>query len=486
VNSKKLFDIISRSLIVRSRGSLDLEIENLAFDSRKVKKGSLFYAIKGELADGHQYIDKAVSNGAVAIICEKMPDASDDDSCTYIEVADVRNVLATSSNLFYNSPSSKLKLVGVTGTNGKTTIVTLLLQLFEKMEIKAGLISTVKYVYPGFVEDASHTTPDPIKLNYLLSKMVETDCQYAFMEVSSHALGQKRIEGIKFYGGVFSNLTHDHLDYHGSFKNYLNIKKSFFDGLDKNAFALYNEDDKNGPVMVQNCKANRISYGLYSLSDIKGKIHSNSIEGLHLKINEDEVFTRLVGKYNAYNLLAAYGVAIELGLEKDEILIGLSMLRGAEGRFELVRGEKKKVFGIVDYAHTPDALENILTTLNDLKISNSKIITVVGCGGNRDKEKRPKMALIAAHFSDQLVLTSDNPRNENPEDILDDMEKGLEKEKIEALRITDRKQAIKTAAALAREGDLILVAGKGHEKYQEINGVKTPFDDLEILKSILK
>ncbi len=484
MNSKKLFEILDKSLIVRSEGSLEQSVTNLAFDSRSVDSQGLFFAVKGELADGHRFIDAAIENGAVAIVCEEFPDVII-PACTYVLVDDVRKVLALSSNLFFGSPSRQLKLIGITGTNGKTTTCTLLHQLFENMNFKSGLISTVKYAYPGFSEDSSHTTPDPIKLNHLLAQMVDAQCEYVFMEVSSHALDQQRTEGIFFSGGVFTNLSHDHLDYHNTFKSYLNCKKSFFDGLSKNAFAIYNEDDKNGKVMVQNCAASKIGYSLYSLAGVKGKILSNSIEGLQLIINDQEVFTRLVGKYNAYNIMAAYAVAIELEVDRDDVLLGLSTLKGAEGRFELLKGTKKKVYGIVDYAHTPDALEKILSTLVELRKKETRLITVIGCGGNRDVVKRPKMAYIASTLSDQVLITSDNPRNEKPDDILDDMEKGLEGLEDNVIRIVDRRQAIKTAVVLAKDEDIILVAGKGHEKYQDINGVKSPFDDIEELKKLL-
>lgn len=482
--SKKLFDIIEESEVIHALGKSNPSITSLAFDSRKVEENGLFFAIRGVEADGHDYIDKALKKGAIAIVCEDLPDELSLEH-TYVQLKDSRSALAKASNLFYDSPSEKLKLVGVTGTNGKTTVCTLLHQLFEKMDLNSGLISTVKYSYPGHEEDASHTTPDPIKLNSLLYSMVEAQCSYAFMEVSSHALDQKRIEGLNFTGAVFTNLTHDHLDYHSSFDNYLKSKKSFFDHLGKEAFALYNSDDKNGKVMVQNCKAEKIAYSLHSLSEVKGKILNNTIEGLELQINDELIHTRMVGKYNAYNLLAAYGVASKLGIEKPEILVGLTLLKGAEGRFELVIGDVKKVYGIVDYAHTPDALENILSTLKELQTVQSKIITVVGCGGNRDKEKRPKMALIAAVLSDQVVLTSDNPRYEDPSEILDHMMEGVKDMQEKVLVIEDRKQAIKAAVTLAQDGDIILIAGKGHEKYQEINGVKKPFDDLLELKTIL-
>ena len=482
--SKKLFDIVPQLLSEDRKGLENPTIQHLAFDSREVKSNTLFFAIKGNAGDGHRFIDDAISKGATAIVLEEFPSVLNKE-VAYIKVGDARKALAVSSDLYFGSPSSKLDLIGVTGTNGKTTVCTLLYQLFSNMNVRCGLISTVKYAYGEVVENATHTTPDPIKLNALLYKMVEADCDLVFMEVSSHAIDQKRTEELVFRGGVFTNITHDHLDYHKTFKAYLNVKKKFFDGLPKEAFAIYNADDKNGEVMVQNCKADKIPYSLLSMSDIKGKIISNSIEGLQLMINNQMVFAQMAGKYNAYNLLAAYGVAQELDVNPEVILIELSKLRGVEGRFEIVRGEKKNVFGVVDYAHTPDALENILSTLRSLKNPNSELISVIGCGGDRDKSKRPKMAAIGLHLSDMLIITSDNPRTENPESILDDMENGLDQSAENMIRITDRKQAIKTAIKIAKAGDIILVAGKGHEKYQDIDGVKHPFDDKKILEELL-
>jgi len=431
VISKKLFDIVPQLLSKDRKGEDNPSIKHLAFDSRDVKNDTLFFAIRGSAGDGHRFIDDAIENGATVIILEEFP-KSINDKIVYVKVDDARSALAEVSDLFYNSPSREIQLIGVTGTNGKTTVCTLLYQMFRNMEIPCGLISTVKYEYGNVSQVASHTTPNP-----------ET------------------------------------------FKNYLTTKKKFFDNLDKYAFVIYNADDKNGPVMVQNSKARRQAYSLFSLSDIKGKIISNTIEGLQLMVNEEIVFAQMAGKYNAYNLLAAYGVATQLGVERETILIELSKLRGAEGRFEIVRGQKKNIFGVVDYAHTPDALENILSTLQALKKPNSELISVIGCGGDRDKTKRPKMASIGLHLSDTLIITSDNPRTEEPESILDDMEKGIKESADNVIRITDRKQAIKTAIKLAKEGDIILVAGKGHEKYQDVNGVKYPFDDKKILEDLL-
>ncbi len=482
--SKKLFDIVPQLLSEDRKGLENPTIQHLAFDSREVKNKTLFFAIKGNAGDGHRFIDEAISKGATAIVLESFPSVINKD-VTYIKVSDARKALAVSSDLFYDSPSSNIELIGVTGTNGKTTVCTLLYQLFSNMNIKCGLISTVKYAYAEVVENATHTTPDPIKLNALLYRMVQADCDIAFMEVSSHAIDQKRIDQVVFQGGVFTNITHDHLDYHKTFKAYLNVKKKFFDSLGEKAFAVFNADDKNGEVMVQNCSARKIPYSLLTMSEIKGKIISNSIEGLQMMINNQMVFAQMVGRYNAYNLLAAYGVALELGVDPERVLVELSKLRGAEGRFEMVRGEKKKVFGVVDYAHTPDALQNILSTLQSLKKPNSELISVVGCGGDRDKSKRSKMTVIGLQLSDVLIITSDNPRTENPESILDDMESGLDETVDNLIRITDRKQAIKTAVKMAKSGDIILVAGKGHEKYQDIDGVKYPFDDKKILEDFL-
>ena len=482
--SKKLFDIAPQLLSKDRKGLENPSIKHLAFDSRKVKNDTLFFAIKGSAGDGHQFIDEAILKGATGIILQDFPNEIK-DHVAYLKVNDTREALALISDLFYDSPSREIQLIGVTGTNGKTTVCTLLYQMFKNMDVPCGLISTVKYEYGNVTEVASHTTPDPIRLNQLLRAMVDEECEIAFMEVSSHAIDQKRIEGIYFTGGVFTNITHDHLDYHQTFKNYLTVKKKFFDDLSKKAFALYNADDKNGEVMVQNSVAKKHAYSLSTMSDIKGKIISNSIEGLQLMVNEEMVFAQLAGRYNAYNLLAAYGVAVEMGIDKEKVLIELSRLKGAEGRFEIVRGQKKDVFGVVDYAHTPDALENILSTLQALKKPKTELIAVIGCGGDRDKTKRPKMAAIGSFLSDTLIITSDNPRTENPEFILDDMEKGIEETTENMIRITDRMQAIKTAIKLANPGDIILVAGKGHEKYQDINGVKNPFDDKKILEDLL-
>ncbi len=484
MSSKKLFDILPEDLCIRIEGDGEIKISKLSFDSRLVEVETLFFAIEGEKVDGHDFVELAIKNGASALVVSKMPQNLNPKIC-YLQVEDTRKALAIASNTFYDSPSSKLKLIGITGTNGKTTVATLLYQFFKKMGLKSGLISTVKYAYNDHSEIASHTTPNPLKLNQLLAEMVECGCEYVFMEVSSHAIDQKRIKGLNFAGGVFTNITHDHLDYHKTFKVYLNTKKLFFDELSKEAFVVYNRDDKNGEVMVQNCSARKMGYGLHHLSEVKGKLLSNSIEGLQLRINEHEVFSRLVGKYNAYNILAAYGTALSLDIEKENILIALSMVKGAEGRFELIRGEKKKIFGIVDYAHTPDALKNILETLNELKSGNTKIITVVGCGGDRDETKRPKMAFIANRLSAKVVLTNDNPRTEDPDLILKQMMDGVGEESQNVLIISDRKQAIKTAVMLANDGDVVLVAGKGHEKYQDIGGVKHPFDDKAELKKEL-
>jgi UDP-N-acetylmuramoyl-L-alanyl-D-glutamate--2,6-diaminopimelate ligase len=463
-------------------GLTNVEVKNIVFDSRKVEGNDVFIAQKGVTVDGHLYIEKAIGLGAVAIICEDFP-ADKKEGVTYIQVADANVALAIMASNFYDNPSKKIPLVGVTGTNGKTTIASLLYQLFKKAGYKVGLLSTVKVLVDEVEFKATHTTPDSVTINLYLDKMIEAGVDYCFMEVSSHGIHQKRTEGITFAGGIFTNLSHDHLDYHETFAEYRNVKKSFFDSLSKSAFALTNIDDKNGNFMLQNTKAKKKTYALKTLADYKAKILEKQFSGTLLKINETEVWTRLIGQFNASNLLAIFATAELLGLEKLEILTIISQLENVSGRFEYVISEDG-VTAIVDYAHTPDALKNVLETINDIRTGNEKVITVVGCGGDRDKAKRPKMAHIASQLSNQAIFTSDNPRTENAQTILDEMENGVAAENYKkTLSILDRRQAIKTACRFSESGDIILIAGKGHEDYQEINGVRTHFDDLEEVKN---
>jgi len=450
-------------------------------DSRKVTAGSCFIALKGAAADGHAFIDTAIANGAAVVVCEVLP-AILKDNITYIEVDNSAAAAGLMSHNFYGEPSSKIKLVGVTGTNGKTTIATLLFKLFGALGYKCGLISTVQNQIAGTVIPATHTTPDAINLNALLKQMVDEGCSYVFMEVSSHAIHQHRIAGLQFTGALFSNITHDHLDYHKTFDEYIRVKKSWFDNLPASAFAISNADDKRGQVMLQNTPAKKYFYSLKTLADFKGKILENGLSGLHLLVNDVEVHFRLIGEFNAYNLLAVYGAAICLGEEMSNVLRVLSGLDGAEGRFDYSISTHDKLIGIIDYAHTPDALLNVLATIKKLRQGHEQVITVVGCGGDRDKTKRPVMAEVACTFSDKVILTSDNPRSEDPLDILKDMEAGVSvvaKKKV--LSIADRREAIKTAVTLAQQEDIVLIAGKGHEKYQDIKGVKYDFDDKQVL-----
>ncbi|MFK7981773.1 MAG: UDP-N-acetylmuramoyl-L-alanyl-D-glutamate--2,6-diaminopimelate ligase [Saprospiraceae bacterium] len=475
----KLQPLLSNVFIKQQFGTFDREISNVVFDSRKVELLSLFVAVKGTQVNGHQYIDKAIENGASTIICETLPQDIK-ATITYIKVMNSAAALGEIAHNYYHHPSRKLQLIGVTGTNGKTTTVTLLHRLFSDLGYKVGLLSTVENRIAQQVIPSTHTTPDAIAINALLNDMVEMGCEYAFMEVSSHAIHQDRIRGLVFKGGIFTNLSHDHLDYHNTFKEYINAKKKFFDDLPEKAFALTNVDDKNGRIIVQNTKANISTYGLKRMADYKAKILDNRIEGLHLTVNDQELYCRLVGVFNGYNLLAVYGVGKLLGFDNLELLTSLSNLTAAEGRFDTV--VKNNKVGIVDYAHTPDALENVLDTIQQVAKRTQKIITVVGCGGDRDKAKRPIMAQVACEKSDIVILTSDNPRSETPAAILEDMEKGIPESAIQkVLVISDRKQAIKTACKFAKTGDIILVAGKGHEKYQEIKGEKFPFDDKQTL-----
>lgn len=482
---RTLIDIIGDSKVLSVAGALDIEVQTLQIDSRAVKSSDVYVAMKGLTADGHDFIDSAIANGAAAVLCTVMP-AKLQPEVTYVQVAEIREVLGEMASRYYGDPSRSITLVGVTGTNGKTTVATLLYQLFGLLGYKVGLISTVENRIANEVIPATHTTPDVVSLNGLLRQMVDAGCEYAFMEVSSHSVDQRRIAGVQFAGAVFTNMSHDHLDYHKTFDNYIAAKKRFFDDLDTGAFALTNVDDKRGEVMLQNTAAEKLSYGLHKMCTYKGRIISNSIEGLALKLNGQEAHFRMIGSFNAYNLLAVYGVATRLGFEPDEVLTAMSRLEGALGRFEKVQVEKIKTIGIVDYAHTPDALENVLETIRAVKESSRRVITVVGCGGDRDKTKRPVMAQVASRLSSRVILTSDNPRTEDPEEILDQMEAGLAADsRKNVLRITDRKQAIKTAAMLATDGDIILIAGKGHETYQDINGVKHPFDDKKVLTAAM-
>lgn len=483
---KQLKDILSNITILELHGNEDIQVKGLAIDSRKAQDGYVFIAVAGTQVDGHQYIDAAIKNGASIIICETLP-ALLSDSITYCQVKDSKKATGLLAAEFFGHPSKKLSLVGVTGTNGKTTSVTLLYKLFSSMGYKTGLISTIENKIGQASIPATHTTPDAISLNELLAEMVEANCDYAFMEVSSHAVDQQRIAGVHFKGGVFTNLSHDHLDYHKNFANYLAAKKQFFDNLPKSSFALMNIDDRRGNVMVQNTKAKKYPYALKRTAAFKAKIIENSLAGLQLDLDGTEFHGRLIGEFNAYNYLAVYATAMLLEMDRMEVLTALSSLLSAEGRFDYLYSESSQKTGIVDYAHTPDALEKVLTTINQLKKKNTQVLTVVGCGGDRDKKKRPIMADMACTYSNKVILTSDNPRSENPETIIEDMEKGVKiTDRSKVLNITDRKQAIKTACALAQSGDIILVAGKGHEKYQEIKGVKNPFDDKEVLNEFLK
>jgi len=466
-------------------GSTDKEINTIQFDSRKVVKDAVFVAIKGTVSDGHKYIDDVIAQGATVIICEQAPEHKT-ANVTYVEVQNTNEALAVIASNFYENPSSRLKLIGITGTNGKTTIATLLYSLFEKAGYKTGLLSTVKILVDTKEFKATHTTPDSLTINSYLSKMVAAGVDFCFMEVSSHGIDQKRSEGLHFEGGIFTNLSHDHLDYHNSFAEYRDVKKSFFDKLPKSAFALVNIDDKNGSVMLQNTKAKKVTYALKTVADYKAKILENQLNGLLLNINNNEVWTKLIGNFNAYNLLAIYTTADLLGIEQLENLRLLSELESVSGRFEYLISDKG-ITAIVDYAHTPDALKNVLETINTIRTFNEKVITVVGCGGDRDKTKRPKMAHIASELSDQAIFTSDNPRTEDAQSIINEMEAGVEPQNYKkTLSIVDRKQAIKTASQLADKGDILLIAGKGHETYQEVNGVKTDFDDYKIVTTILK
>jgi len=478
---KLLKDILYKVSVNAVYGDTNVKVAQVDFDSRKVVKDSLFVAQKGISVDGHLYIDKAIRLGATTIICEELPIRLE-ANITFIQVEDSSKTLAIIASNFYDNPSSKLKLIGVTGTNGKTTVASLLYQLFKKSGYKTGLLSTVQILVDTTVFNATHTTPDSVTINYYLHQMVLLGVDYCFMEVSSHGIHQKRTEGLEFAGGIFTNLSHDHLDYHVSFASYRDVKKSFFDSLPKTAFALTNLDDKNGNVMLQNTKARKRTYALKTLADYKAKIIEKSFSGTLISINDTEFWTKLIGNFNAYNLAAIIGVAYELGLEKIEILTIISQLESVSGRFEHLVSDNG-VIAIVDYAHTPDALKNVLETINNIRTNNEKLITVIGCGGDRDKTKRPKMAHIASQLSTQAIFTSDNPRTENPDTILEEMEEGVSAENLKKIiTISDRRQAIKTACKFSEAGDILLIAGKGHENYQEISGERFHFDDLVEVK----
>ncbi|MDR2775490.1 MAG: UDP-N-acetylmuramoyl-L-alanyl-D-glutamate--2,6-diaminopimelate ligase [Tannerella sp.] len=480
----KLSKLISIAGIGKVLGGNDPEITGVQSDSRRVKPGSLFVAVKGTDVDGHDYIAEAVEHGAVAVVCEHAVAIAGKD-IVFIAVSDSAEALGYIASAWYGKPSCRLALVGVTGTNGKTTIATLLYSLFRELGYKAGLLSTVCNCINDEAIPAEHTTPDPLTINYLMARMVESGCEYVFMEVSSHAIKQKRVSGLDFNGGIFTNLTRDHLDYHGTVENYLKTKKKFFDDLSVSAFALTNVDDKSGLVMLQNTPAHKLTYSLRTTADFKAMIIESCMEGMEMNINGRDVYTRFAGRYNAYNLLAVYGAAVALGEDHGEILVALSTLHPVSGRFETIRSSQGFT-AIVDYAHTPDALKNVLNGINEILNGSGRVITVVGAGGNRDKGKRPMMAKEGACQSDLLILTSDNPRYEEPDDIINDMVAGLNgSDRERTICITDRRQAIKTAVTFAGKGDVILVAGKGHEDYQEIKGVKYHFDDREILREIL-
>ena len=482
---KVLKDILYKAGLQEILGTTSVEVNSVKFSSREVEKGCLFVAVRGTVTDGHEFIQQAVDAGAAAIVCESFPKMIR-QGVTYVRVSDSAVALSVICGNFFDNPSAKLKLIGITGTNGKTTTATLLCHLFRRVGYRCGLMSTVQNQVNEEVLPATHTTPDPVKLNGLLYMMVRENCDYCFMEVSSHAVAQHRIAGLTFRGGIFTNITHDHLDYHKTFDEYIRAKKGFFDMLGEDAFALYNADDKNGKIMVQNCKAQKQSFALKSMADFRTRVIENSFGGLLLNIDNNEVLCRLIGSFNAYNITGIYGAAILLGEEKLNVLTGISSLTPVEGRFEYIVSESK-VIGIVDYAHTPDALQNVLSTIGDIRTRNEKVITVVGCGGDRDAAKRPLMAKIACEMSDKVILTSDNPRSEEPEKIIEEMKTGVQPQHYKkVLSVTDRREALRVACSLAAPGDIILVAGKGHEKYQDIKGVKHPFDDKQVLEDSFK
>lgn len=482
---KYLKDILYKSGIEEVIGTTGARVNNICFNSSLIGKDDLFVAVRGTKTDGHNFIEQAIRQGATSVICEVFPENKQND-INYIRVKNSQRALAEISSNFFGNPSSHLRLIGITGTNGKTTTATLLFQLFRNLGFKAGLLSTVQNQVNDEIISATHTTPDPIQLNMLLSKMVQEGCSYCFMEVSSHAIVQHRIAGLSFAGGVFTNITHDHLDYHKTFDEYIKAKKGFFDLLPENAFALVNADDRNAKIMVQNTKAKKKTFSQHAMSDFRFRIIENNFSGLILNIDGSEVVCRLIGSFNAYNLTAVYAVAELCGLEKLPVLTAISNLNAVEGRFQYM-SSSNHITGIIDYAHTPDALKNVLSTIADIRTGNEQVITVVGCGGDRDATKRPVMAKIASEMSDKVVLTSDNPRSENASDIIEQMQNGVPADrKKNVMSITDRREAVKVACNIARPGDIVLIAGKGHEKYQEINGVKYPFDDKEVLSESFK
>ncbi|QYN50172.1 UDP-N-acetylmuramoyl-L-alanyl-D-glutamate--2,6-diaminopimelate ligase [Apibacter sp. ESL0404] len=482
---KKLSDLLYKVSIEKLIGNVGSSIKNISFDSRKIESGYIFFAIKGYDLDGHKYIPQAITQGASVVVCEELPEELS-DYVTYVQVKNSSIALGIFASNFYDNPSEKLTLAGITGTNGKTTTTTLLYNLFTQLGFRCALLSTIENRISDKVLNSNHTTPDPITINQLLAQAVDEGCQYAFMEVSSHGIHQNRLAGLTFKIGAFTNITHDHLDYHQTFSNYIAAKKKFFDELPKTAIAITNMDDKNGLIMLQNTNAKKVTYSLKSNSEYKGKIIENRLDGMLLQFNNQEFWTVLAGKFNAYNELLAYTIASELGFDSLGIVTALSKLQRVKGRFETYVSDDKKYI-IVDYAHTPDALQNILEAINLSRTRNEKLITVFGCGGHRDKEKRPKMGNIATRLSDLAIITSDNPRDENPDEIIQEIETGIEPQNTNKyLSITDRKQAIRTAIKMAAPKDIILIAGKGHENYQEINGKHFPFDDMKIAKELLK
>lgn len=481
----KLKDIIQNIDVIESAGDISISVTSLEMDSRLLIEGALFVAVKGISSDGHLFIDQAIQKGAKAVICEKIPQQRD-ENVTYVSIQNTSKFLGKIAGNYYGNPSSKIRLVGVTGTNGKTTVASWLYQIFKEAGYKVGLISTVRNIVDEKILEATHTTPDVISLNRLLSRMVSCGCEFCFMEVSSHAIHQQRISELFYEGAVFTNVSHDHLDYHGTFKEYIMVKKAFFDTLPEDAFALTNVDDKNGALMLQNTSAKKIRYASGKMAEYTGKIIEQHVHGMLVHINHKELWTKCIGEFNLYNLLAVYGAAVELGLKPEEVLVLLSKLKPVEGRFENVYSDKG-ITAIVDYAHTPDALKNVLQTIKQIVKQGNRIITVAGAGGNRDKEKRPKMAAVAAELSDIVILTSDNPRDEKPEDIIMQMEAGvISEKKKQVFSVTDRKEAIKVAVQMADQGDVVLIAGKGHEHYQEIKGVKHPFNDKKVVEEILQ